>query len=52
MREAVSRKKDAYKAMCQNSTEDKKRRYKSMESKAKRAVSEATREKVEKALTG
>ena len=32
--EAVSRKKEADKAMCQNSTEKNKRRYESMKNKA------------------
>ena len=40
--EAVSRKKEAHKAMCQNSTEENKRRHKSMKNKA---VSKAMREK-------
>ena len=48
VKEAVSRKKEAHKAMCQNSTEDSKRWYKGMKNKA---VSEAMREKVEEALT-
>ena len=48
---AVSRKKEAHKAMCQNSTEENKRRYESMKNKAKIAVSKATREKAEEALT-
>ena len=34
MKEAVSRKKEAYSAMCQNSTEENKRRYKSLKNKA------------------
>ena len=49
MKEADSRKKDAYKAMCQNNTEENKRRYKSMKNKA---VSNEIREKAEEALTG
>ena len=44
MKEAVSRKKDAYKAMYQNSTEKNKRRYKSKQNKAKKAISKAMRE--------
>ena len=40
VKEAVSRKKDAHKAMCQKSTEENKRRYKSMKNKA---VSKAIR---------
>ena len=49
MMEAVSRKKEAHKAMCQNSTDDNKRRYEGMKNKA---ASKAMREKVEEALTG
>ena len=51
MREAVSEKKDTYKAMCQNNTEENMRRCKSMKNKAKKAVSKAMREKAEEALT-
>ena len=47
MKEAVSRKKEAHKAMFQNSTEENKRRYKSMKNKANKAVSKAMREKPE-----
>ena len=38
LREAVSRKKEAHKAMCQKSTEENKRSYKSMKNKANKAV--------------
>ena len=38
VKEAVSRKKEVHKAMCQNSTEENKRRY-----KAQKAVSKAMR---------
>ena len=48
VKEAVAKKKEAHKAMCQNSTEESKRRYDSMENKA---VSKAMREKAEEALT-
>ena len=48
---AFSRMKDAHKAMCQNSTEENKRRHKSLKNKAKKAVSKAMREKAEEALT-
>ena len=48
MKEAVSRKK---KAMCQYSTEENKRRYKSMKNKANKVVSKAMREKADEALT-
>ena len=43
VKEAVSRKNDAHKAMCQNSTEENKRRYESMKTKANKAVSKAMR---------
>ena len=33
VKEAVYRKKEAHKAMCQNSTEENKRRYKGMKNK-------------------
>ena len=36
VKEAVSMKKDAHNAMCQNDTEENKRRYKSMTNKAKK----------------
>ena len=48
MKEAVSRKNEAHKAMCQNSTEENKKRYKSMKNKA---ASKIMMEKVEKAHT-
>ena len=51
VKESVVRKKEAHKAMCQNSTEENKRRYKSMKSKANKAVSKAMRETAEEALT-
>ena len=41
VKEAVSGKKDAHKAMCRNNTDENKRRYKSMKNKAKKAVSKA-----------
>ena len=46
--EAVSRKKEAHKTMCQNNTEKNKRRYEGMRNKA---VSKAMREKAEEELT-
>ena len=49
--EAVSRKKVAHKAMCQNSTGENKRRYKSMKNKANKTVLKSMREKAEDALT-
>ena len=51
MKDAVSRKKDAHKALCQNSTDENKRRYKGMNNNAKKAVSKAMREKAEEALS-
>ena len=50
VKESVSRKKAALKAMCQNSTDGNKRRYESMKNKANKAVSKAMREKAEEAL--
>ena len=37
--------------MCQNSAEENKGRYKSMNNKAKKTVSKAMREKAEEAIT-
>ena len=51
VKETVSRKKDAHKAMYQNSTEENKRRHKSMKNKANKEVSKVMREKAEEALT-
>ena len=50
VKEAVSRKKDAYKAMYHNITEENKRRHKSMKNKARKAVSKTTKENTEEAL--
>ena len=47
----VSRGKNAHKAMCQNNTEENKRRYESRKIKAEKAVSKAMREKAEEVLT-
>ena len=47
---AVSRKKEAHKVMCQNCTEENKRRCRSMKNKAKNTASKAMREKAEEAL--
>ena len=41
VKETVSRKKEAHKAMCQNSTLENKRRYEGMKNKANEAVSKA-----------
>ena len=51
VKEAISRKKDACKAMCWNSTEENKRRYRGMKNKAKKTVSKAMREKAEEVIT-
>ena len=51
VKEALLRMKEAHRAMCKNSTEENKRRYKSLKNKAKTAVSKALREKSEEALT-
>ena len=50
-KEAVSRKNEAHKAMCKNSTDENKRGYKSMKNKANKAASQAMREKAEEAPT-
>ena len=44
MKEAVSRKKDAHKAMCQDNIEENKWRYKSMKNKATKAMREKAKE--------
>ena len=51
LKEAFSRKKEAHKAMCQNSTEENKRRYQSMKGEAKNAVSKSMEEKAGDMLT-
>ena len=51
VKEAVSKKEEAHKAMYQNSTEGNKWRHKSMKNKANKAVSKAMIEKGEEALT-
>ena len=51
MKDVVSRKKEAHKAICQNSAEENKRMYESMKNKAMKAVSKAMIEKVDEALT-
>ena len=51
VKEAVSRKKEAHMAMCQNSTEENRRSYKNIWNKANEAVSKAMREKTEEVLT-
>ena len=50
MKEAISRKKDAYMAMCRNSTEENMNRYEGMKIKAMRAVPSAMTEKAEEGL--
>ena len=39
MKEAASRKKEAHRAMCQNSTEENKRRHNILKNKGNKAVS-------------
>ena len=51
VKEAVSGKKYAHMAMCQDNTEESNRMYKSMKNTAKKAVSKAMRETAEDALT-
>ena len=51
VKEAVSRKHDANKLMCWNSTDDKKMGYECKENKARKAVSKAMRGKTEEAFT-
>ena len=46
-----SQEEKKHKAMCQISTDENKRRHKSMKNKAKKAVSKAMREKAKEALT-
>ena len=50
IKETFSRKKDAH-AMCQNSKEKNKRRYKSMKNKAKKSVSQSMPQMAEEAPT-
>ena len=47
----MKRKKDAYKVMCWNNTEENKRRYEIIKNKVEKAVSKALREKAEEAIT-
>ena len=51
MKEAVSTKDEAHKAMCQNSAEENKKSYDSMKNRAKKAVLKAMSEKSEEVLT-
>ena len=48
MKEAVSKKKDSHKAMCQDNTEENTSRYRSTKNKA---ISKAMRVKVDEVLT-
>ena len=43
VKKAVSRKKDAHKAICLHCNEENKRRYKSMKNQARKVVSKAIR---------
>ena len=47
----IVRQKDAHRAMCRNSSEENKNKYKSIKSKAKKVVLKAMREKAEEGLT-
>ena len=49
--EAVLGKKEAHKAMFRNSSEENKRRYVSLNNKARKAVSKVMWEKAEEAIT-
>ena len=51
VKEAVSRKKEAHKVMCHNSTDENNCRYKIMNNYAKKAVSKVMREKAGEALS-
>ena len=44
VKDAASRRKDGHKTMCQNSTEENKRRYKSIKNESKKAVREKAEE--------
>ena len=51
MKDAVLWKNDAHKAICCNSTEESKRKYKGINNKAKKAFSKAIGEKAVEKLT-
>ena len=51
MKEAIARKKDAFKELCKNGTEENKARYKNMKNRAKKMVAKAMKEEVEKGLS-
>ena len=51
MKKAMVRNKDAYKAMCINSTVESKNRYEGMKNKTAKVVSRAIREKAGGMLT-
>ena len=51
MKDAVSRKRDMQKAVCQDNTEENMRKYKGMKNRAKKPVPKAMRKKAEEALT-
>ena len=50
VKEAVSRKKDAHKTVCQDNTDENMKMHKCMEDKAKKTVSRAIREKADRNL--
>ena len=46
MKEAIARKKDAYKEMCKSGTETNKARYKNVKNRTKKVVAKAMKEAV------
>ena len=50
VKESVSRKKDAHRAVCHYNTEENKSWYKSIKNKEKKTVSKVTREKIEESF--
>ena len=50
VKEAITRRKDAYKELCKNGTDENKARYKNMKNHAKKMVAKAMKEEVEKGL--
>ena len=51
MKETISRKDNAHKVMCRNSTLGNRNRYRRIENKVKKAVSKAMSENAKEALT-
>ena len=52
MKEAVARKRAAYKELCKNSSDENKTRYKTMKNQTKKVVARAMRRETEKQLKG